>query len=89
MPPKKKEEEIDLSTLPECKSLNIFLYAKGKKERAKKLLSKIDNKFEKIIFHVKKAAILDHAKEKGIYIDPESLTDKQKKDPKFMETVCT
>ena len=38
---------------------------------------------------MKKAQILDHAKEKGIYVDPESLTDKQKKDPKFMETVCT
>lgn len=41
------------------------------------------------MFHVTKSAVLDHAKEKGIYVDPESLTDKQKKDPKFMETVCT
>ena len=62
---------------------------KGKKARAEAILKKIDAKFESFVFHVQKAAVLDHAKEKGIYVDPESLTDKQKKDPKFMETVCT
>ena len=34
MPPKKKEEEIDLSTLPECQSLNTIIFVKGKKARA-------------------------------------------------------
>ena len=38
---------------------------------------------------IKKNDVLDHAKEKSIYIDPNSLTDKQKKDPKFMESVNT
>lgn len=38
---------------------------------------------------VKKSEVLDHAKEKNIYVDPSTLTDKQKKDPKFMETVNT
>lgn len=38
---------------------------------------------------IKKTDVLEHAKEKGIYVDPNSLTDKQKKDPKFMETVAT
>jgi len=33
--------------------------------------------------------VLDHAKEKGIYVDPNTLNDKQKKDAKFMETVNT
>jgi hypothetical protein len=32
---------------------------------------------------------LDHAKEKNIYVDPNTLNDKQKKDPKFMESICT
>lgn len=32
--------------------------------------------------------MVEHAKEKGLWVDPNSLTDKQKKDPKFMETVC-
>lgn len=33
--------------------------------------------------------MLDHAKEKNIYIDPATLTDKQKKDAKFMESINT
>lgn len=33
--------------------------------------------------------MLDHAKEKNIYIDPSTLTDKQKKDAKFMESINT
>lgn len=37
-----------------------------------------------MISHVKRSSVLDYAKEKGIYVDPDSLTDKQKKDPKFM-----
>lgn len=28
--------------------------------------------------------IIDHAKEKSMYVDPATLTDKQKKDTKFM-----
>ncbi len=30
MPPKKKEEEIDLSTLPECVSSKAIILCKGK-----------------------------------------------------------
>ncbi len=41
------------------------------------------------MFKIKRSEVLDHAKEKNIYIDPSTLTDKQKKDPKFMESVCT
>ena len=66
-----------------------MLMSKGKKKRAEAILNKINTKYDNFTFHVQKSAVLDHAKEKGIYVDPESLTDKQKKDPKFMETVCT
>ena len=38
---------------------------------------------------VKRAEVLEHAKEKNIYLDPATLTDKQKKDAKFMESVNT
>jgi hypothetical protein len=41
------------------------------------------------MFRVRKSEVLDHAKEKNIYIDPNTLTDKQKKDPKFMESINT
>jgi hypothetical protein len=32
---------------------------------------------------------VDHAKEKSMYVDPSTLTDKQKKDTKFMSEVTT
>jgi len=41
------------------------------------------------MFKIKKSEVLDHAKEKNIYIDPSTLTDKQKKDAKFMESINT
>ena len=89
MGPKKKEEEIDLTTLPECTSLNIILLAKGKKSRSSNILEKVQQNGLKFMIKIKKNDVLDHAKEKSIYIDPNSLTDKQKKDPKFMESVNT
>lgn len=48
----------------------MFLYCKGKQERAKKILAKIDAKYDKAIAHVKRNAVLEFAKEKGIYVDP-------------------
>jgi hypothetical protein len=66
-----------------------MVLAKGKKGRATTLLQKIQKEAEKYLFKIKKSEVLDHAKEKNIYIDPTTLTDKQKKDPKFMESVCT
>lgn len=89
MPPKKKEEEIDLSTLPELKTLSALILIRGKKGRAQQLLQRIYKEADKTMSRVKRSEILDHAKEKGIYVDPSSLTDKQKKDPKFMESVST
>ena len=38
---------------------------------------------------IKKSEVLDHAKEKNIYVDPTTLNEKQKKDPKFMESINT
>lgn len=38
---------------------------------------------------MRRTEVVDHAKEKGMYVDPASLSDKQKKDPKFMESVST
>ena len=44
MPPKKKEEEIDPSTLPPCRSIAVRLAYLGKKDRANKLIEIIHNK---------------------------------------------
>lgn len=89
MGPKKKEEEIDLSTLPECKSINVIILCRGRKARAVAIQQRLQKECEKFLTRVRKSEVLDHAKEKSIYIDPNTLTDKQKKDPKFMETVNT
>lgn len=84
MGPKKKEEEIDLSTLPECKSINAIILCRGKKTRAITIIDKIRKEGEKFIGKIKKTEVLEHAKEKNIYVDPNTLNEKQKKDPKFM-----
>lgn len=89
MPPKKKEEEIDLASLPEVQSMNVVVLVRGKKSRAEDILRNIHKEAEKYLFRVKKNEVLEHAKEKNIYVDPATLTDKQKKDPKFMESICT
>lgn len=39
--------------------------------------------------YVTRNDIVEHAKEKGLYVDPNTLTDKQKKDTKFMSEVST
>ncbi len=84
MGPKKKEEEVDLATLPECRSLNAIILVRARKERALALLQRIQKECEKWIDRLKRSEVIDHAKEKGLYIDPSSLTEKQKKDPKLM-----
>jgi hypothetical protein len=59
----------------------------GKKARAEKLvhdLSKNAVSFQKTI---QKEDLINYAKEKGLYVDPNTLNDKQKKDPKFMAEV--
>jgi hypothetical protein len=89
MGPKKKEEEIDLSTLPECRSLNALLLVRGRKARAAAILQRLQKECEKWTDRPKRSEVVDHAKEKGLYVDPSSLTEKQKKDAKFMESVST
>jgi hypothetical protein len=53
------------------------------------ILERIQQHAQKSLMKIKKNDVLDHAKEKNIYIDPNTLTDKQKKDAKFMETIST
>jgi hypothetical protein len=62
---------------------------KGKQERSHKIINKLNNDYKSLLAKVSRQEVLDHAKEKNIYVDPNTLNDKQKKDPKFMETVCT
>ncbi|KRX02221.1 hypothetical protein PPERSA_04843 [Pseudocohnilembus persalinus] len=91
MPPKKKqEEEIDISQLPEWFAINCVFKFESKKERADKLIKQISEKPLSFQKNISKNDVIQFATEKGIYVDPNTLTEKQKKDQKvssFMESV--
>ena len=55
MGPKKKEEQIDLATLPECKSINVIILCRGKKSRATAIIHKLQKEGEKFIAKIKKS----------------------------------
>ena len=55
MPPKKKEEEIDLSTLPELKTLTALILIRGKKTRAQQLLQRIYKEADKTMGRIKRS----------------------------------
>ena len=86
MPPKKteKEEAAELSALPPWASVCASINFCTRRKYATKLREKLKNKplsFQKI---VTRDDIVNFAKEKGFYVDPNNLTEKQKKDPKAM-----
>lgn len=75
--------------MPECISENAIILCKGKKQRTDKILTRLFGEYKHFISRFSRQDVLDHAKEKNIYVDPNTLNDKQKKDPKFMESICT
>lgn len=90
MPPKKagKEDDVDLSTLPPWLHVICAFSLNMKKTRAQKLLEKLRTAPKSFQKTVHRDDIVNFAKEKGLYVDPNALTDKQKKDPKFMESIA-
>ena len=87
MPPKKKDEEIDIASLPPWLHVICGFSLNMKKTRAQKLLEKmraVPKSFQRTIH---REEIIAYAKEKGLYVDPNALTDKQKKDAKYMESI--
>jgi hypothetical protein len=87
MPPKKKqEEEIDINTLPPWQALICSLNFETKKSRADKFLQRLHTQFS-FQKNISRNDIINFAKDKGMYTDPATLTDKQKKDPKFMADI--
>ncbi len=61
MPPKKKEEEVDLSTCPECPSTNCILLCKGKPSRASKILQSIYDSTKYGMSQINYDQVLTHA----------------------------
>lgn len=73
MPPKK--EEIDLNALPPLKHLCVSIRIEAAKSRATKLLNLLKSckSFQK---NIQRDEIIAFCKEKQLYIDPTTLTDK-------------
>ena len=57
------------------------------KTRAFKLIEKLRHNPKSFQKSIHREDIIAFAKEKGYYTDPNTLTDKQKKDAKFMESI--
>jgi hypothetical protein len=80
MPPKKKEEEIDINTLPPWQNLKfmiLFNCAKRYGDLIKNFLNDRPRDFQR---NITRTDVINFAKEKQMYIDPATMTDKQKKD---------
>ena len=80
MPPKKKDEEIDLSTLPPWMPVLCLLNYQLPKVRAAALTDILVNRPKDYQRNITRAEIINFAKEKGMYLDPTTINDKQKKD---------
>jgi len=65
MPPKKKEEEVDISQLPEWFAINCVLKYEGKLERANKLFKKLKEKPKTFQKNISRETIAAYAEEKG------------------------
>lgn len=89
MPPKKpaKDEEIDLSTLPPWLHVIVCLSLQMKKGRALSFMEKLKTAPKSFQKNITRDDIVLYAKEKGLYVDLAALSDKQKKDNKFMESI--
>lgn len=88
MPPKKqKEEEVEVTSLPPWYPVNCVLKCEGKKSRMQSFLQLLKSQPKSFQRNISREEIIEFAKEKGLYTDPNTLNEKQKKDPKLLETL--
>lgn len=83
MPPKKKEEVVDLSTLPPWLSLSVYLSPEASEQNAKNILKGVYESNFSIKKLITRDEIIDYGKKNGMYLDP--AQDKQKKDKNAAE----
>ena len=83
MPPKKKEE-IDISQLPPFTFNLLTLQSLLHPSRTTKLLAHLRSSALSFLRFLSREDIIQTCKEKQLYVDPNSLTEKQKKDPKAL-----
>lgn len=89
MPPKKnnKDDEVDLASLPPWLHVVCSFSLHMKFTRAQKLFAKLRSTPKSFQKTIHRDDIIAYAKDKGFYVDPNTLSDKQKKDVKFMESI--
>lgn len=83
MPPKKKEEIIDLSTLPPWFPLSVLMSWECSEENATRIAKCIYESNFGLKKEIKRDEIIDYGKRNGMYLDP--TQDKQKKDKNAAE----
>ena len=88
MPPKKKDEEVDLASLPPWLRVICAFSLNMKRTHALKLLEKMRTAPKSFQKTIHRDEIVAYAKDKGLYVDPAALTEKQKKDLKYMELIA-
>lgn len=83
MPPKAKDkkEEVSESELPELSTMICRLNILTKQPNIEKFLASISKTLRPYYKFITRANIVEFAKEKQLYLDPATMTDKQKKDP--------
>ena len=87
MPPKAKavKEEVLDSELPDIKTTICRLNMHIKQNNIQKFLASL-SKTQRLYYKIiSRKDIVDFAKEKALYLDPATMTDKQKKDPAFAD----
>lgn len=74
MPPKQKDE-VDINLLPPMKHMTVGLRFDCGRERSVKLLNLLKDRrsFQR---NITRDEIIQFCKEKNLYVDPNSLTDK-------------
>lgn len=82
---KKKDEEIDVSLLPPWQSVTARLNFECSKDNAEKISELIYNANFEAKRLITRNDIINYGKEKMMYVDPNQLTDKQKKDKNIAE----
>ena len=85
MPPKKKDEEIDPALLPPWLGMIVRFSYECSIENSEKVQEALTNANFEAKKVITRNDIINYGKEKGLYVDPNQLTEKQKKDKNIAE----
>jgi len=72
----KEVEQLDLSTLPPWFGMNCIIKFDTKLSRAENILHQLIHNPKSFTKNINREDIINYAKEKGLYIDPNTLNEK-------------